>query len=589
MPKAYSYIRFSSAVQFKGDSLKRQTTLREEYLAQHPELELDTTLNLNDLGVSAYDRSNITKGALGHFLQAVNDGKIAHGSYLLVESLDRLSRAQVVDALQVFLKIVNDGITIVSLSDGMVYSREDIDKNFTNLMMSILVMSRATEESATKSRRIRRNWDSKRANVSEKRLTARCPYWMRPTSDAIGFELIPERVAVVKRIFNLAKEGVGNSTITKRLNEEGVLPFSSKTDGWHVSYIQKMLSSKAVYGEFQMHLQREGKIESVGEPIPNYYPAIMSKEEWLLVNTIRAGRRTRCGVSKGKHLSNLFSGLLRCGYCGGSMVMGGYVNKKSDGSKREAKYVACSNARRGLGCRFVQWDYSELELQIIRFCRSVDFAAVLGRNSSSSAEIEEAQKKVINIDEEIASCESNLKKLVAAIESCESEAPQSLVKRISEIEVRLNNLKSEKEIAERNAIRLASDAATQSRQHNAIVELIEQLQILDGSKLHDLRIRLSERIKRAITQIQLFPVGSWISDDKRKHLEPILFSEFGYHQARIKKSFDGVIAASTKANRFLSIFFANGEHLRVGSEDVMHNMRRISIDEYLNPPDAIQS
>ena len=95
MPKAYSYIRFSSAIQLKGDSLKRQTSLREEYLAKHPELELDTTLNLSDLGVSAYDRSNITKGALGRFLQAVKDGKIARGSYLLVESLDRLSRAQV--------------------------------------------------------------------------------------------------------------------------------------------------------------------------------------------------------------------------------------------------------------------------------------------------------------------------------------------------------------------------------------------------------------------------------------------------------------------------------------------------------------
>jgi len=205
----------------------------------------------------------------------------------------------------------------------------------------------------------------------------------------------------------MAKEGIGNSTITKRLNEESILPFSSNTNGWHISYIQKMLRSRAVYGEFQMHLQRGGELVLVGEPIADYYPAIMSRDEWLLVNAIRAGRRTRGGVSKGKYLSNLFSGLLRCGYCGGSMVMGGHVNKKADGSKRRAKYVACSNARRGLGCRFIQWDYSELELQIIRFCRSVDFAAVLGRNLSSSAEIEEAQKRVINIDAAIALHESN--------------------------------------------------------------------------------------------------------------------------------------------------------------------------------------
>lgn len=580
MPKAYSYIRFSSAIQQKGDSLKRQTTLREEYLAQHPELDLDTTLNLTDLGVSAYDKSNITKGALGHFLTAVKEGKIEQGSYLLVESLDRLSRAQVMDALEVFLSILNAGITIVSLTDGMVYSRQDVNDNFTNLIMSIVIMSRATEESATKSKRIRRNWDVKRENIDKKRLTARCPYWMKPTSDATGFELIPERVEVVKRIFGMAKDGIGNSTITKRLNEEGIAPFSSKTDGWNISYIQKIFSSKAVYGEFQMHLQRNGEITSAYEPIANYYPAIMGKEEWLLVNSIRVGRRTRGGVSKGKNLSNLFSGLLRCGYCAGSMVMGGYVNKKPDGTRREAKYVACSHARRGMGCRFIQWDYAELELQIIKFCRSVDFAAAMNKNSTGSAEIENAQKKAISIEVEIAVQESKLNNLLIAIEDNKDATPKTIMRRISEIEAELASLKNEKELAEFNAARLASNAATHSLQQDAIAELTKQLKKLDGTELHDLRIRLSERLKRAILQIYLYPIGSWLSDEKRK-LQEIEFPKLGYSKRQIKKYHDSLDAASIKANRFMFIFFENGENLRVSENNVLHNFNLLSIDEYL--------
>ena len=54
MPKAYSYIRFSSTKQISGDSLDRQIRLSEEYAAKNG-LELDTSLNLRDLGISAYD------------------------------------------------------------------------------------------------------------------------------------------------------------------------------------------------------------------------------------------------------------------------------------------------------------------------------------------------------------------------------------------------------------------------------------------------------------------------------------------------------------------------------------------------------
>lgn len=40
MPIAYSYTRFSSEKQAKGDSLRRQTALAETYIRDHPELNL---------------------------------------------------------------------------------------------------------------------------------------------------------------------------------------------------------------------------------------------------------------------------------------------------------------------------------------------------------------------------------------------------------------------------------------------------------------------------------------------------------------------------------------------------------------------
>ena len=69
LSKAYSYIRFSTKRQAKGDSLMRQLDKSRAYAAEHG-LDLQES-SFEDLGVSAFDRSNVTKGALAAFIKAV--------------------------------------------------------------------------------------------------------------------------------------------------------------------------------------------------------------------------------------------------------------------------------------------------------------------------------------------------------------------------------------------------------------------------------------------------------------------------------------------------------------------------------------
>ena len=158
-PTAYSYVRMSTQQQLKGDSLRRQLERSREYAAEN-NLRLDDTLH--DIGVSAYTGANVRSGALGQFLQLVQSGQIKRGSYLLVESLDRLSRLQVRNALGPFIELINAGITIVTLADKQVYSDATVDENWTQLMMSLAIMSRAHEESQTKSDRLQRAAEGRR-------------------------------------------------------------------------------------------------------------------------------------------------------------------------------------------------------------------------------------------------------------------------------------------------------------------------------------------------------------------------------------------------------------------------------------------
>jgi DNA invertase Pin-like site-specific DNA recombinase len=118
-------------------------------------MELDAVLSLRDEGLSAYHERHVKQGALGVFLRAVEDGQVPRGSVLVVEGLDRLSRAEPIQAQAQLAQIVNAGITVVTASDGREYNRESLKAQPMDLVYSLLVMIRAHEESDTKSKRVK--------------------------------------------------------------------------------------------------------------------------------------------------------------------------------------------------------------------------------------------------------------------------------------------------------------------------------------------------------------------------------------------------------------------------------------------------
>jgi Recombinase/Recombinase zinc beta ribbon domain len=438
-------------------------------------------------------------------------------------------------------------------------------------------MSRANEESAMKSRRIRSSWDSKRRNIGNKRLTARCPYWLKPAEGDKGFQLIPDRVEVVKRIFNMSREGIGTATIVKTLNAENVPRFSEKTNGWQTSYIQKILSNPAVYGELRLALQRDGEHTPINV-VPDYYPAIMSKEEWAIVASARSSRRTRGGVSKGKNLSNLFSGLIRCGYCGGPMNMSGYTKTKAGGVKTEGKYIACSNARRGMGCKFIQWDYKDFEQMVLRFCKEVDLAQVLGVNRNAEAEINAAMRRLEKIKLDIADVTARNNSLLDALEKMgEGESSQVIIDRLKANEAKRSELLVDRQQAEAQVNALMNSRVDASVQQSLIVELLQQLGTLQDAELHLLRIRLSEAIKRVIAKIVTFPGGRWYTEEEIEFYRRDLDSSDEFDDGEIKEMCAKLDAAPNKKNRMLMLEFQNGEHRTVLSSGMV-------LDQKAPPP-----
>ena len=207
---------------------------------------LNLNLQIVDDGKSASKAKHTEEGAgLAKFLKDLKEGKIPP-CVLVVESLDRLSRQTVPIALEQFLGILNRGVEIVTLIDNQWYSKKTLGEDSRPLMMSLVYMMRAHDESAHKAYRLSEVWKRKRERaISNKTpISPICPGWLEYDKNKKEFKPIPERVRKVKVIFRLWNRGWGRHRIAQLFNLHKVPHWGKKkrhTEGWHHSYITKIL------------------------------------------------------------------------------------------------------------------------------------------------------------------------------------------------------------------------------------------------------------------------------------------------------------------------------------------------------------
>ena len=292
--RAYSYVRFSSLKQKHGASADRQLEAATKYAHTH-DLILDTS-TYKDLGVSAFRSKNV-ESALGAFIQAVDSGKVSKGSYLLIESLDRLSRDSVDVALELFLSIIRKGIVIVTLTDGQVYSSATIRDNWTKFVVALSIMAGANEQSVIKSQRAHDAYQ-RRAQRGELP-TTRLPTWMKFAGDRKTAALIPTRAKIVRRIFDDAIDGHGSRQIARELNAEKIPVLFYATE-WRQSAISQLLKNPATYGEFK------GEIR---------LPAVITRARFMKAQQVVRDRTLYKGGFSRSNPNNTFVGLAKCGHC----------------------------------------------------------------------------------------------------------------------------------------------------------------------------------------------------------------------------------------------------------------------------------
>jgi DNA invertase Pin-like site-specific DNA recombinase len=457
---------------------------------------------MRDEGLSAYHQKHVKAGAVGVFLRAVEDGKVPPGSVLIVEQLDRLSRAEPILAQGQMSAIIGAGVRIVTAADGREYSREILKKDPMGLVYSLLTMIRAHEESDTKSKR------------SKGAIVARCRQWLAgtyrgyvgaPSTDPgwvtrtpDGFVVQPERAAAIRLAIELYQEGHGGLRVVQELHRRGLSLGAGPTGP---NRVLQILAKRSLFGE------KEVAVDGETFRLPEYYPPILTEDEWQELQHLAEQRGRRAG--KGE-IPGLRTGLgvAFCGYCGAPVVGQNNMTQKrrGDGTLRDGnRRVVCMRHRTGMRCPVGgSCSVVPIEHAIMAYCSdAMNLTCLLAGDSGETARVAAlARARAI-----ASATQAQIDKLMSVLLDDPGAAPAAFATKVRELEERLKPERAEVERLERE-LAVAGSATPAAAERWA--ELADGVQRLD----YDARTHTRQLVADSFSKIAVYRQGfSSVEDD----------------------------------------------------------------------------
>lgn len=439
--RVYSYLRFSDPRQATGSSADRQLQYAQRWAAERG-LLLDESLSLRDEGLSAYHQQHIKQGALGAFLRAVDEGRIPDGSVLIVEGLDRLSRAEPIQAQAQLAQIINAGITVVTASDGREYNRAGLKAQPMDLVYSLLVMIRAHEESDTKSKRvkaaIRRQCEGWQAGTYRGLVrNGKDPQWLR--WDGQAWQLIPERVEAVRYAVELYKQGEGATRAVRKLAERGY-----QLADWGIAgqQIYRLVKLPALRGAKRISVDGEDYL------LEGYYPPVLTDAEYA---DLQAAGSTRHGRRGASDIVGLVTGIgiTYCGYCGTAVVAQNLLSRaREDGTLADGhRRLHCTSYSNSQGCKAASCSVVPVEKAVLAYCSDqINLSRLMQPTDDGQAlrqRLQACQRKQADVERQLARVTE------ALLADDTGAAPLAFVRKARELEAELQQLHAEAEQLER--------------------------------------------------------------------------------------------------------------------------------------------
>jgi hypothetical protein len=395
-------LRYSRRLQEEGSSESRQLLRILAICRQYGWPE--PSLWLTDRGVSAF-RINPRTGktynlsddaALGKFIKDVLDGKITKKVLLIVENVDRFSRAELDDADQALMDLLRHGVSVffVSIPMLLVPGDQHDDVKRGKIMAEF---KRSNRESKRKSKLLKASFDirmeeAKTFDINDPKSQQPsfgniAPHWVRYNHAVKRYLKV---VQICAALLQIAKDLIANKVhnqIVQKLNVDRIALLAGGKR-WTTSTLYMIFRNPAVIGTLRIN----------GVEVEDFYPPLLTREQHKLVLAALSvkmkpggGTRADCAVR------NLFPSRVVCHHCGmpmraasgaGSFASRVYVCRGHEESTSKDKNTPiCSETR----ANFVD----AIELDVIGLLLGqLPSMLILQRDEGRQAEIAAIQSEI---------------------------------------------------------------------------------------------------------------------------------------------------------------------------------------------------
>lgn len=323
------YARLSQEDGSQGDSnsIQNQRLILEKY-AKDNGFE-----NLKFLYDDGFSGTNFQRPAWTELMALMENGEVAT---LIVKDMSRLGREYLEVGRLTEIAFPSYGVRFIAINDG-VDSLYESSNDFTP-------MRNWFNELYAKdcSKKIRASARAKAETGA--RVGTKAPFGYQKDPDDPKRKIIPdeETAPIVQYIFSLCMNGKGPSQIAKQLKQEQIPTPShfyfekygvaltnyspEKKYEWAQRQIGKILEDEVYIGHTvslkstTLSYKNKKKVtrpESEQLRFENTHQAIIDKATWEIVQDIRGRKRRRANMAE----QNIFSGLIYCKDCGGTMVL----------------------------------------------------------------------------------------------------------------------------------------------------------------------------------------------------------------------------------------------------------------------------
>lgn len=327
--KVAIYIRWSTEDQSDGTTLEVQSETCRAYLVSQGWAVNEDLVFIDD----GYSGGTLDRPAITKLRQAIANGQV---DCIVVYKLDRLSRS-VVDTVNLVCREWEDRCSIKS-------AREPIDttshagRMFFYTLVNYAEWERSVIKERTYSGKIRRAQEGKNPGFR--------PPFGYSAVDGGRFEVLPDEVVIVQRIYRDYLAGMGARVIAQSLARDGIKPRFGKV--WCQTSVSKILKNPAYIGRLEYGRRKVvgGKRVKKDPSVVvenSLIPPIITREDWDAVQAVKDSR-PGFGRGKGSGRSNvsesLLTGILKC-RCGSGFSGRSYSTKAGEGLYQ---YYRCHGA-----------------------------------------------------------------------------------------------------------------------------------------------------------------------------------------------------------------------------------------------------